>query len=101
MPRTRNTRTYQQSLVPAHAKDGKHAAESSGSGAGGGEGDDERWKSSPSTESTGDQGHNAAVTEEARRDQNVPDPSPAASPGYRNRTQNGARHRASPSARRP
>jgi hypothetical protein len=36
------------------------------------EGDNERWKGSPSTETTGDKGTNKQTTEDHGRDENVP-----------------------------
>jgi len=36
------------------------------------EGDDERWKGSPTTETTGDKGANAQVAAERARGENVP-----------------------------
>ena len=55
------------------------------------EGDNERWKGSPTTESTGDQGDNARLAHEHARDENMPSagarrrPSGGASAGKRSR----------------
>lgn len=50
------------------------------------EGDDERWKGSPSTESTGEGGTNARVASEHGRSENAP-----ASPGKGRTSRSGRR----------
>jgi hypothetical protein len=52
-----NERANSQNWKPAHPN----------------EGDDERWKDSPSTETTGAEGENAKKDGTFRRDQNTPD----------------------------
>jgi hypothetical protein len=51
----KNTRVRPENWTPAHPN----------------EGDSERWKGSPSTETTGDDGSNAKVDENHRRDENA------------------------------
>jgi hypothetical protein len=40
--------------------------------------DDESWKVRPSTETTGDEGHNARLIQEHRKEENTPAHGPAA-----------------------
>ena len=58
-----SSRPEERNLTPAHPN----------------EGDDERWKTSPTRETPGDQGENARKDERQRREQNTPDRQPAPS----------------------